>query len=640
MIIFLCVRLRTLRLAWPMTMLVLLLQRTPVLRMILNAGAGPGTGAAGQFLRAMIPAAFAIGATHTLTGQTRWITNPTSPVSGTVGTPLTVVFAFTGNSATPESYSIVGTLPSGLSVTGATGIAGNLTLNSSAGGTITGTPTASGAFTVTLTAFDSPNRGLGTHGSSPLFNLTFNIVSPNAPPSFTTHPVTQSVAYRGSVTLTVAATGTPTPTLQWRKDGANISGQTGTSLALTNVDLTAAGSYTCVATNVVNSATSNAATITVTSPAAPTISTQPIPITSKTGSGAFFSIVATGVEVAYQWRKGGVDIAGATQSSLFISSVAAGSAGNYSVHVTNPGGSVDSNAVALTVVTSGRVRLINLSARAMVGTGDNVLIPGFFVGGSGSKNVLIRAVGPKLADFGVTTGFLADPVMQLFRGPTASEQNDDWTAVANQTLLETTRAAVSAFPLTPSSQPQKDASLVVSLDAGGTPYTVKTQGVGNTTGVALVELFDADAADAPAQFINISARAQVGTGGNVLIPGFFIEGDVAMTLLIRGVGPRLATTPFNVSGALEDPVMTLFRISNVPKPGDQEVMTTNDNWEQTSDLAAFNAITAAKTGFALTPGAADSALLVSLNPGGYTVKIEGKNNTTGVALMEIYLVGP
>jgi hypothetical protein len=278
-----------------------------------------------------------------------------------------------------------------------------------------------------------------------------------------------------------------------------------------------------------------------------------------------------------------------------------------------------------------------MSARAVVGTGGDVLIPGFSVAGTGTKRVLVRAIGPKLVDFGVP-GTLADPSMQLFRGNTASEENDDWPLFADQTLLEDTRAAVGAFVISDSEQPLKDASMVVDFGPGG--YTVRTFGVGDTTGVALVEFFDADPPTATARFVNISARAQVGTGGDVLIPGFFIEGDVALTLLIRAVGPTLANPPYNVGGVLEDPVMTLFRITNTPNPGDQEVMTTNDDWQDNPDVAALEAIRDASGAFALDDGGRDGTLLVSLNPGGYTVKVEGKDGTTGVGLMEIYLIGP
>ncbi len=227
--------------------------------------------------------------------------------------------------------------------------------------------------------------------------------------------------------------------------------------------------------------------------------------------------------------------------------------------------------------------------------------------------------------------------MQLFRGDTPSDANDDWQQFNDQSLLEDTRVAVGAFALTPSSQPLKDASMVVNLGAGA--YTVKSFGVGDTTGVGLVEFFDADSSSATARFVNISARAQVGTGSNVLIPGFFIEGNASLTLLIRAVGPTLQES-FSVTGALADPVMTLFRISNSPNPGDQEIMTVNDDWQQTPNSVAMEAARSSTGAFPLVDGSADGALLVSLNPGGYTVKVEGKNGTTGVALMEIYLVGP
>jgi len=716
---FLRLRLCSARLAWPTTILVLLLQRTPILRLLVNADF-ISSGRVGQILRAVIPAAIGLGAAHTLTGQTRWTTNPTSPVTGQVGTPLSVVFAFTGGSATPESYTIVGTLPPGMVVTSATGPAGNQILNSTIGGTITGTPTQSGNFSVNLTAFDGPNATLGENGSSPVFKLDFVIQSSLSPPGFSAHPATQTVTVGANVTFSATATGSPPPALQWRKDTVPLPGKTGSTLNLTPVSLADAGSYDCVATNSEGTATSNAATLTVNAPpaftlqpvsqsvgsggsvtftvtvdgtppptlqwrkdtvalpgetgtsltidpvatgdagtydcvatnvagngtseaatltvvVAPVITTQPIPIRSLQGSGAYFAVQATAEDETYQWRKDGADLPGETGSSMFIRTVAADDAGDYSVRVTNLAGTVDSNAVALTVAATGRARLVNMSARAVVGTGGDVLIPGFAVAGTGTKTVLVRAIGPKLAEFGVG-GALADPSMQVFRGSTASEENDDWELFADQTLLESTRAAVGAFDLSTSLQPHKDASMVVTF--GGGNYTVRTFGVGNTTGVALVEFFDADPPTATARFANISARAFVGTGGDVLIPGFYIEGDVALTLLIRAVGPTLGGAPFNVPGVLDDPVMTLFRISNTPNPGDQEIMTVNDDWQQTADVATLEAVRSSSGAFALADGGLDGTLLVSLNPGGYTVKVEGKNGTSGVALMEIYLIGP
>ncbi len=375
MIHFLRLNFHSARLAWPTTILVMLLQRTPVLRMLVNAEAGTG-GGAGQMLRALIPTAIALGATHTLTGQTHWTSNPTPPISGQVGTDLSVVFALTGGTATPESYSIVGTLPPGMTVPKATGTAGDLTLNSTSGGSITGTPTTAGTFSVSLTAFDAPNRGSGQFGSSTKFTIDFDIAAATtAAPAFTTQPTSQSVDAGGSVTFTVAVSGSPAPTLQWRKGSVALAGKTGTSLTINPVTTADAGSYDCVATNASGNATSNAATLTVTGQ--PTIETQPIAIKSVQGAGAFFAVQASGTNNAYQWRKGGVDLDGETHSSLFIASVDAGDAGSYSVHVSNPAGTVDSNAAPLTVASTGHARLVNLSARAMIGTGGDVLIPGF-----------------------------------------------------------------------------------------------------------------------------------------------------------------------------------------------------------------------------------------------------------------------
>lgn len=631
MILLLRLHLRAARLAWPATLLVLLLQRTPLLRFFVQADAVAG-GRVGHVLRAMLPAAVVLGTTHTLTGQSHWETNPTPPVQGTVGQELSVAFAFTGGTVTPESYSIVGTLPPGLSVPDATGPAGNLTLNSSSGGTVTGTPTEAGQFSVTLRAYDGPDRSTGTYGSSVTFDLTFNIVGGNSPPAFTTQPQSQTVAFGDDVTLAVEVTGSPTPTLQWRKDETNLPGATGSTLTLEDVTMDDAGDYDVVATNSEGSAMSNVATLTVTPPAAPTITTQPLAMRALAGSGAFFSVVAQGGGLSYQWRRDSVDLPGATHSSLFLDAVAAADEGAYSVVVSNPGGSVESNAVALDVVNTGSVRLINLSARAVVGTGDGILIPGFFIGGSGEKKLLVRTVGPKLVDLGVGAGsVLADPMMRLFRGSSEVDGNDDWRQFPDQDLLEETRANVFAFALTPSSQPEKDAAIVTTLPAGATGYTVHASGVGGTTGVGLVELFDADPANSTSRLINLSARAQVGTGSNVVIPGFFLSGNVAATLLIRASGPSLANT-FGVSGTLDDPVMTLFRGA--------QPMASNDDWENTPNLPAMLAAQTSTFAFKFTEGAADAALLVSLNPGGYTVKVEGKNGTTGVALIELYLVGP
>ncbi len=449
-------------------------------------------------------------------------------------------------------------------------------------------------------------------------------------PSFTQQPVSTSVVYGSPATFTVALGGMPAPTLQWRKGGVPIAGATTNTLTLAAVDFEDAGSYDCVATNANSAVASVAATLTVTPPPAPTIATQPAALTSRTGSGAFFAVHATGVALTYQWKKDGAIIGGATGSTLFLPSVTVDDAGNYTVEVTNSTSTVASTSAALTVSATGSARLVNLSARAQVGAGDNKLIPGFVITGGGSKSLLIRAIGPTLGAFGVT-GTLPDPLVSVYANGVSQGSNDDWTQASDPAALEAARVQAGAFALVAGS---KDSSLLAAIPATGANNTAVTSGIGDTTGVALVELFDLDAASSPARLVNISARAPVGVGSDLLVPGFVINGDVGLTLLIRGVGPTLGR--FGVSGVLADPEMTLFR--SLPD-NQSEIVTSNDDWEDNANTALIVTTTTAVGGFPLDPGGADSVLLVTLKPGIYTVLVAGKGATTGVALVELYVVG-
>ena len=148
----------------------------------------------------------------------------------------------------------------------------------------------------------------------------------------------------------------------------------------------------------------------------------------------------------------------------------------------------------------------------------------------------------------------------------------------------------------------------------------------------LVEIYDADAAGAnPAsRLINTAVRAQVGTGANVLIPGLVVSAGVQKTVLIRAVGPGIAAPPFSVPGALAEPVMTLFS-------GSQSV-ATNTAWNAASNASVIREAARSVGAFALAEGSRDSALLVTLPPGAYTIQVSGANNTSGVALVEVYEV--
>jgi hypothetical protein len=264
--------------------------------------------------------------------------------------------------------------------------------------------------------------------------------------------------------------------------------------------------------------------------------------------------------------------------------------------------------------------LANLSVRTAAGAGDDTLVVGFAVSG-GTKRVLVRGIGPALVPFGVS-GALVDPRLELYTGgqPAAKlTENDNWRAADGASF-----SPVGAFELAADS---RDSAIVADLTTGS--YSVQASGVNNTTGIALVELYDAAAGTSPAKLVNVSARSQVGTGDNILVAGFNIAGTGSRRLLIRAVGPTLAA--FGVGGALADPRLELFQTQG----GQSTSLATNDNWEQ------INASTFGRVGaFELTPNSSDAVLVVTLPPGSYTAQISGVNNTTGVALVELYELPP
>ncbi|HEY8995861.1 MAG TPA: immunoglobulin domain-containing protein, partial [Lacunisphaera sp.] len=331
-------------------MLIALLQRTPVLRLLVSADSLWLRSSLGHVLRSTTLVAGALGVVDTLAGATTFTTNPASPASATVGTAFSGAFALTGANGTTGSYTISG-LPPGLTVSGAVSSGGKLVLNSSTG-TISGTPTTAGNYDVSITAWQFSN---GTGDSIPN-TYTINVsggVGATAP-SISNQPSSQSVTAGQSASFSVTASGTAPLSYQWRKDGNNISGATSATYSITSTVTGDAGAYSVVVTNSAGSATSNDATLTVNAAAvAPSISTQPASQSVTAGQSVSFSVTATGTApLTYQWRKDGATIGGATSNSYSIASVATGDAGNYSVVITNGAGSVTSNNAMLTVTAA------------------------------------------------------------------------------------------------------------------------------------------------------------------------------------------------------------------------------------------------------------------------------------------------
>jgi uncharacterized protein (DUF1800 family) len=276
----------------------------------------------------------------------------------------------------------------------------------------------------------------------------------------------------------------------------------------------------------------------------------------------------------------------------------------------------------------------NLSTRAQVGTGGDILITGFNIGPGASKTVLIRATGPTLAGapFNVP-GTLADPRLELFAGANRIAENDNWSTPAGGATPVTAAhfSSVGAFPLNAGS---RDAALLVTLAPG--PYTAQVSGIGAGTGVALIEVYEVGALNA--RLTNISTRAFVGTGGNILIPGLVISpGAGTRRLLIRAAGPALASAPFNVPGTLADPAMTVLSGTTV--------VASNNDWGTpagagAASAAALDAAFAQAGAFRFATGSRDAALLADVAPGSYTIQVSGAGNTSGIAIVEVYDVSP
>lgn len=264
-------------------------------------------------------------------------------------------------------------------------------------------------------------------------------------------------------------------------------------------------------------------------------------------------------------------------------------------------------------------RLVNLSVRSAAGTGSDTLIVGFVVDGGKGKQLLIRGVGPTLATFGVG-GVLPDPVLALFNSSsTQIVANDDWGSASNAAQISSISDQLWAFLLPGGS---RDAVLLISLDGGA--YSAQVSGKGGASGVALVEVYDA-AANNVARLTNVSARSRVGTGADVLIAGFVVDGTTPKKLLIRAAGPTLAG--FGVGGTLADPQLALF------KQGVASPIAQNDNW---GGMAELKVASSSVYAFSFADSSKDAALLVTLQPGGYSAQVSGVGNTTGVALVEVY----
>ncbi len=254
-------------------------------------------------------------------------------------------------------------------------------------------------------------------------------------------------------------------------------------------------------------------------------------------------------------------------------------------------------------------RLVNLSTRMQVGTGDNALFVGFIMSGGSSKRLAIRALGPSSG----LPNPVANPVLELHDANTTIATNDNWAGAPN--VQEITEAG-----LNPGSPNESVILTTVPSSANGTAYTAVMRGADDTTGLGVVEVYDLDSGPG-ATLLNVSTRGQVGIDPNALIAGLTLGGVDSKQILVRAIGPSL--TAFGVPGALSDPTLELHDSNG-------GLLDSNDDWTNSPQKTQIQ-----NSGFAPS-NSKESAVLHTLPAGAYTAVVHGTNGGTGVGSVEVY----
>lgn len=265
-------------------------------------------------------------------------------------------------------------------------------------------------------------------------------------------------------------------------------------------------------------------------------------------------------------------------------------------------------------------RLSGLATRGLAGSGNNVMIAGFFIQQGEPKTVLVRALGPGLSTQGIGLGSLEDPVLRVYDSSGALvRENDDWSSFDSATM--------EGVGLSPPALGSRDAAIVLTLPAGA--YTAQVSGSGGATGIVLLEVYDVSG---PARLIAISTRAPVGQGDNVLIAGLAVAGGApSRRILLRAGGPMLASLLPAGTAVLSNPVLSVVGAGGA-------TIAVNDDWDANNANAA-GALSAAFVQAGVMPfsaGSRDAALVLDLAPGAYSILVRNADSSTGVGLVEAY----
>lgn len=510
-----------------------------------------------------------------------FITNPPLDQSIIAGDGVTWRAAAIGTPAPTYQWSKDGVALAGATTT-------TLTL-------ATTTPGDAGRYTLTAT------NATGTATASATLTVRF-------PPSITLAPASQSVFAGERATFTVGVTGVPTPTFQWRKNGANLTGATNSTLTFASTAAADAGRYEVAVTNALGSTTSEPATLTVN--------------TRDFSGGYFGGFTGQAGQFALHVRADRTAVflshLPALQTGVVVLNLRLDLAGNFSVNTTTLASTVERSAIETRPDVAAAPQPVTLRGRIddVAGTVGGT-ITGLNVAFEGSR---AARTGPASAWAGLyqaaVIGTASDRGFLLL-----APDGQAFVLSASGANLDSARGTVDANGrLAATSTAQ--AALDLTLNNGGLTGTVRDPAGGTGQIAGAIET------RAGAEHVaNLSVRT-LASQAVPLITGFVVTGSSAKQVLIRAAGPALAAAPFNIANALADPTLQLFRGNTA--------IGQNDEWgTPAANAAALNAAATRAGAFPFRTGSRDAALVMTLTPGPYTVVVGGGN---GTALAEVYEV--
>jgi len=359
---------------------------------------------------------------------------------------------------------------------------------------------------------------------------------------------------------------------------------------------------------------------------APSLLAQPLAVVASAGGAAEFALECDGWPTpTIQWYHGDAAIPGATSATLHLASISKADAGFYHAVLTNSQGQLRSRDASLSLsadITGKDSSLVNVSTRGQVGRDAETMTSGFVLeqeGGASTRKLLLRGIGPRLGAFGVPD-IITNPRLDLYKAGASTPLlgNDDWVPADSLAYFD----QVGAFGL---GQSTKEAVLVADLPSGG--YTCVLKGSSGETGIGLLEGYSI--AGGSGRLTNLSTRALAGSGSEALIVGFSISGIQPRKVLIRAVGPSLAS--FGLSNCVQDSTLMLYQMLD----GKALELDANDDWEDYGAGPGASSAFASVGAFGLPSGSRDAALVLWLEPGVYSAMMQAKSGKA-LGIVEVY----